>query len=415
MNEHIVAQPRKTAISTFTPISTRLLQRKCACGQHTIAGGECEECRQKREGMMQWAAVSAAPMNGVPPIVHDVLGSPGQPLDARTRAFMEPHFGHDFSQVRVHTDAKAAESARAVNALAYTVGRDVVFGAGRYEPGTSEGRRLMAHELTHVVQQAGTIGSLAARSIQVAGSDDSPEREADTVAMQMLNGTSISGISAVSPSVQRVKEPYISKVTVDLTAQNVSLTWKGEAPAEPGSDSFTCSTGKGYSNPEDDPGTCTRDCCSGADIQCAPPFDKQDAVGSCCTAVGSNFWTGKPRTVHNGWKYWTPVEPLHTALNRGIALHQHSEVTGHAIGHGCIRMDEPNAERIFHYSRGKATNVTITGRATVDCPTKRQCKATETPEGKKAAIPLTHPDEEIPGSGGGGAVLPTVESEEVLV
>jgi LysM repeat protein len=91
----------------------------------------------------------------VPPIVHEVLRSPGRPLDVATRAFMEPRFGHDFSQVRIHADAKAAESARAVNALAYTVGRDVVFGAARYEPGTEAGRRLLAHELAHVVQQGG--------------------------------------------------------------------------------------------------------------------------------------------------------------------------------------------------------------------------------------------------------------------
>jgi hypothetical protein len=97
----------------------------------------------------------------VPPIVHEVLRSPGQPLDAATRAFFEPRFGYDFSQVRVHTDAKAAESARAVNALAYTVGRDVVFGAGRYAPGTTIGRRLLTHELAHVVQQSSLAESAA--------------------------------------------------------------------------------------------------------------------------------------------------------------------------------------------------------------------------------------------------------------
>ncbi len=89
----------------------------------------------------------------VPPIVHEVLRSPGQPLDPATRAFMEPRFGHDFGPVRVHTDARAAQSAQSVNALAYTVGRDVVFDAGQYAPHTREGKSLMAHELTHVVQQ----------------------------------------------------------------------------------------------------------------------------------------------------------------------------------------------------------------------------------------------------------------------
>jgi hypothetical protein len=86
-------------------------------------------------------------------IIHKVLNSSSQSLDVGTRAFMEPRFGHDFSKVRVHADTKAAESARAVNALAYTVGNDVVFGAGQYQPATSNGRRLLGHELTHVVQQ----------------------------------------------------------------------------------------------------------------------------------------------------------------------------------------------------------------------------------------------------------------------
>src|SRR5437016_4260067 len=95
--------------------------------------------------------------NEVPPIVQDVLSSSGQPLNADTRDFMEPRFGHDFSQVRVHTDERAVESAQAVDALAYTVGQDVVFGEGQYEPETGEGKRLLAHELTHVVQNEQNI------------------------------------------------------------------------------------------------------------------------------------------------------------------------------------------------------------------------------------------------------------------
>ena len=79
----------------------------------------------------------------------------GQPLSKSERAYFESRFGVDFSQVRLHNDAQAAESARALNAKAYTLGQDVVLGAGEYAPGTSEGRKLMAHELTHVVQQSG--------------------------------------------------------------------------------------------------------------------------------------------------------------------------------------------------------------------------------------------------------------------
>jgi len=89
-----------------------------------------------------------------PASVDCVLASPGRPLDPATRAFMEPRFGHDFSRVRVHSGAAAEQSAREVNAHAYTVGHNIVFGAGKFAPGTDEGRRLFAHELTHVVQQS---------------------------------------------------------------------------------------------------------------------------------------------------------------------------------------------------------------------------------------------------------------------
>ena len=94
----------------------------------------------------------------ITPLVHKVLGSPDQSLNTETRTVMEPYFGFDLGHVRVHTDAKAAESAKNVRALAYTVGRDVVFGKGQYRPETPAGRKLLSHELSHVAQQGG-IGS----------------------------------------------------------------------------------------------------------------------------------------------------------------------------------------------------------------------------------------------------------------
>jgi hypothetical protein len=104
--------------------------------------------------ILQRAAVTTSPLETIPAVVDEVLLSPGQPMDTDTRDYMEPRFGQDFSDVRVHTDARAAQSARAVNALAYTVGRDVVFASGNYAPATTAGRKLLAHELTHVVQQS---------------------------------------------------------------------------------------------------------------------------------------------------------------------------------------------------------------------------------------------------------------------
>jgi outer membrane protein OmpA-like peptidoglycan-associated protein len=161
-----------------------LLQRTCACGTHAPGGGECEECKKKR---LQRQATGAHTPNVAPPIVHDVLRAPGQPLDAGTRAFMEPRFGHDFSRVRVHTDPAAAASARAVGALAYTVGPHIAFGAGQYAPGTPAGQRLLAHELTHTIQQSASNAEAApmASAIAVGGVDDAYEREAETQAARV--------------------------------------------------------------------------------------------------------------------------------------------------------------------------------------------------------------------------------------
>jgi len=164
--------------------------------------------------MLHRAAASPSSANGVPPIVHDVLSSSGQPLDAGTRAFMESRFVHDFSQVRVHTDARAAESAQAANALAYTVGRDVVFGTGQYAPGTSEGRRLVAHELTHVAQQA---QSTAGSSIKVGPPGDSYEREAERVALAVES-----------------EHPYLYKAILPAESTQMSTTRLQRLGANPG-------------------------------------------------------------------------------------------------------------------------------------------------------------------------------------
>ena len=86
-------------------------------------------------------------MDAAPASVDQALASPGRPLEPALRQDMEQRFGHDFSRVRVHSGAAAEQSAQDVNATAYTVGHDIVFGAGRFAPGTNEGRRLIAHEL----------------------------------------------------------------------------------------------------------------------------------------------------------------------------------------------------------------------------------------------------------------------------
>jgi hypothetical protein len=148
-----------------------------------------------------------------PPIVHDVLRSAGMPLDAATRAEMEPRFRHSFADVRIHADGQAAASARAVGAHAYTVGRDVVFGAGRYAPASAEGRRLMAHELAHVVQQSGASTASIHPRLEVGAVDDPAEREADRAADAVLRG----GAGAAAAWGGRIAEPLVQRQKEDGT------------------------------------------------------------------------------------------------------------------------------------------------------------------------------------------------------
>jgi hypothetical protein len=180
----------------FSAVRGGVLQRKCACGGAPGPTGECEECRQKRlQRQIRSLALDLQGGLRPPPIVGEVLQTPGQPLDAATRRFMEPRFGHDFGGVRVHADGRAAESARAVNARAYTVGRDIVFEAGHYAPQTPAGRQLLAHELTHVAQQSGG-GTLTSNEGQL-------EAEAEK-ASASIQGTGLSPVTVALGSGPRL-------------------------------------------------------------------------------------------------------------------------------------------------------------------------------------------------------------------
>jgi outer membrane protein OmpA-like peptidoglycan-associated protein len=174
-----------------------VLQRKCAYGNQTIAGGEWGSCVQKK-GLLQrkpqHSGLNTQDAEAVPPVVHDVLHSPGQPLDSAMRAFMDSRFGHDFSSVRVHTDTPAADSARSVNAKAYTVGNHIVFSNGLYNPSSQVGRRLIAHELAHTIQQHGVASATPqAQSFRISEPGDSLEREADAVAGRVTAGEKLDG------------------------------------------------------------------------------------------------------------------------------------------------------------------------------------------------------------------------------
>ena len=239
----------------------RILQRKCGCGKNTAGGGECGTCSRKGKPLRRQADGAAHETSNVPDSVHHVLASSGRPLDASVRSFMEPRFGQDFSHVRVHTDSRAHESARAVGALAYTVGRNVVFGAGQYAPGTGDGRRLLAHELAHVVQQGGSAPVMQSKEQSASQGDggahqggqheaegtaapvghgggtlsigrpgDSYEREADSIAEAVLQSSAPRPIrgAAASGLVQRTTAPLLQRKLVvnptDMVPMAAGLT-----------------------------------------------------------------------------------------------------------------------------------------------------------------------------------------------
>ncbi|MBD0372210.1 MAG: DUF4157 domain-containing protein [Pyrinomonadaceae bacterium] len=193
-----VAQPKGKPPSQH---ASGILQRKCACGTHTLAGGDCESCAQEKNKLQRLpliqtklkvgdsndpleqaadriadealadapsSSIRSAPLNiqryqgqahtssdVAPASVDNVLAGSGCPLDSALQQDMGQRFGYDFSRVRVHSDHTAHQSAREMNALAYTAGHNIVFGAGQFAPATPEGRHLIAHELAHVVQQSG--------------------------------------------------------------------------------------------------------------------------------------------------------------------------------------------------------------------------------------------------------------------
>ena len=165
-----------------------ILQRTCACGTHALTGAECPACKRDRLGV-QRRALDGRARPDVPAIVHEVLHSSGQLLDPGARAFLEPRFGRDFSQVRVHADERAGASAQAVRARAYTVGADIVFAPGEYRPQNTAGRRLIAHELAHTVQQAHFAGAAPQARLEIGPADTPLEREADRVADEVMSAS----------------------------------------------------------------------------------------------------------------------------------------------------------------------------------------------------------------------------------
>jgi hypothetical protein len=183
------------------------------------------------------AGVSALVEEERSPVLNVVGSGGGAPLDADTRADMESRLGHDFSDVRVHTDSRAHESAQAVNAHAYTVGSNVVFQRDKYDTSSIEGRTMLAHELTHVVQQRnGPVdGTPASGGIQVSDPSDRFEREATANAERAMAAPAApAAVSSTGPAVQRQED----EAPEDKALQG-SFVQRQESEEEPKEDEAT--------------------------------------------------------------------------------------------------------------------------------------------------------------------------------
>lgn len=153
----------------FGKPSTQAVQRRCS---------ECEkEQWQRKEN-------NTAPHTEAPSIVVDALRGNGTPLDSRTQSFMSNRFGYDFNNVRIHNNTIAVKSASSINAHAYTSGNNIVFNSGQYQPDTPSGKKLLAHELTHVVQQSENSTSPIQRTVR-RGTDHAGSFQFDDQACTM--------------------------------------------------------------------------------------------------------------------------------------------------------------------------------------------------------------------------------------
>jgi hypothetical protein len=279
-------------------------------------------------------------------LVASVLSSPGQPLDTVTRTEMERKFGQNMASVRVHTDRGANDSALAVDADAYTIGRHIVFGRGRYEPTDEGGRRLLMHELTHSAQQG--LGDASLHEVRTrAGA--AAEREADQAAAAPLTAPVRVNQRSGAALARKARDRHITSVTVSQAgqAQSVKWTWSDGATGD-----TRCSTGKGH-------------CCVDGATDPACSAGATRVAGSNLTPVGT-FTVDERTNCADHPPFWTRF----VGPPRYIALHQYSPVDGTPLSHGCVRMAMAPAQEINEGAREGVTKVHVEGVPSPLCANK---------------------------------------------
>jgi hypothetical protein len=202
-----IEMERQQGLLNLMAVSPRV-QFQCACGSPSAVGGNCASCETKGNRL---GGADRREADNVPETIDRQLRFSGQPLDAETASFFGSRYAYDFSNVRVHVDSAAAQSAHALSANAFTFGQNIVFGAGRFNPQSKEGRRLLGHELAHVVQQSRPAPAPASSS-QLG----QLERYADQAVDKALAGKSeVAVLGSAQGGVQLNAEVYVWDPHVD--------------------------------------------------------------------------------------------------------------------------------------------------------------------------------------------------------
>lgn len=314
--EQVMRMPEPSAVSSGTPYIHSIQRAYIGCEDEALKRQPIEEeeelRRQPIEEEEEEELQAKATSDGISEVNPDIesnirnMRGRGQPLPESTRSFFEPRFGRDFSQVRVHSDAEATESARAVNARAFTVGKDVVFGKGEYSPETVQGKRLLAHELTHVVQQKTNESIVQADLYQVP---------------------------------TNVTPPWIQRININLTDQNLNIRWSNQRTSR----SYNICSGKGCPNTGGNP--------------CSNP----NRVDSYCTPTGTfnNLQLGgQNHTNSAGGNMCWYVQ----FSGRGIGIHNCQQVLTNPSSHGCVRV-VLSVARLIHNNVTRSTSIEVTGNA----------------------------------------------------
>jgi hypothetical protein len=361
MNTALHAQ-LKAAPLNFMPVQNSFLQRKCACGSPTSSlSGDCAQCNGKLQNQLavgssndhleqeadrvadqvlagpghpasrgesirvqRFTGQSSEGMETVPPSVHRVLAGSGRPVEPTLREEMEQRFGHDFTRVRVHAGGAAEQSAQEVNANAYTVGHHIVFGATQFSPGTNSGRRLIAHELTHVVQQSGGPSLLSAQKKKA------PPKKLAPKVPQICGRNS-----------RKVAGNSITKVNIDVGTNELTIEWKDPTKIPPGSaGSHAISPGAGL---------CCVDCNDTAvsqtqDTLCTPKGGEWPVDSTGCVL------SARHPTARNATFFQRPT----------IAIHR-GNVDNPPQSHGCSRTTESISELIHDNVIPQVTKIASSG------------------------------------------------------